>query len=139
MEKTFNNIHYKTLNYKLNSDNGYFEKQVQIVGFKKMPNDLKIEESHQPFLKQQGAKLIIRGRIKCGKYSFFSGLRAINNSSLNFEGNDYESKNGRKINSLMVFVLNQTNTELTVYYFNNFYKDNRDERMKYVSEFLKSI
>lgn len=139
MEKTFNNIHYKTLNYKLNSDNGYFEKQVQIVGFKKMPNDLKIEESHQPFLKQQGAKLVIRGRIKCGQYSFFSGLRPIYSSSVNYEGNNYEFKNGRKINSLMVFVLNQTNTELTVYYFNRFYIDNPSERMKYVSEFLKSI
>lgn len=139
MEKTFNHIHYKTLNYKLNSDNGYFEKQVQIVGFKKMPNDLKIEESHQTFLKQQGAKLIIRGRIKCGKYSFFSGLRPINSSSVNYEGNNFEFKNGRKINSLMVFVLNETNTELTVYYFNRFYIDNPKERMKFVSEFLKTI
>lgn len=139
MERTFNNIHYKTINYKLNIENGYFEKLIQLVGFKKLPNDLKIEESHQPFLKQQGANIIIRNRIKNYKSSFFSGLIPIDNSELNFQGDTYEYINGRKKPSLMVFILNESKTDLTIYYFNHFYKENKNERMLFVSEFIKSL
>lgn len=139
MENKFNNIHYKTITYNLNIENGYFEKQPQLINFKKMPNDLKIEQSQKEFLKQQGAELIIRGRIKNGKYSFFSGLRPVDDSNEKFIGNDFDSINGRKRLSLIVFSLDKTKTELTSYYFNHFYKDNKDERLMFVLEFLKSI
>lgn len=139
MENKFNNIHYKTITYKLNIENGYFEKQPQLINFKKMPNDLKIEQSQKEFLKQQGAELVIRGRIKNGKYSLFSGLRPTDDSNEKFIGNDFDSINGRKRLSLIVFSLDKTKTELTAYYFNHFYKDNKDERLMFVLEFLKSI
>ena len=139
MENKFNNIHYKTITYKLNIENGYFEKQPQLIVFKKMPNDLKIEQSQKEFLKHQGAELVIRGRIKNFKYSFFSGLRPVDDSGEKFIGNDYDSVNGRKRLSLIVFSFDKTKTELTAYYFSHFYKDNKDERLMFVLEFLKSI
>ena len=139
MENKFNNIHYKTITYKLNIENGYFEKQPQLINFKKMPNDLKIEQSQKEFLKQQGAEVVIRGRIKNGKYSLFSGLRPVDDSNEKFIGNDFDSINGRKRLSLIVFSLDKTKTELTAYYFNHFYKDNKDERLMFVLEFLKTI
>lgn len=139
MEKTFNNIHYKTITYKLNSDNGYFEKVPQLINFKKLPNDLKIEPSQKAFLKQQGAELVIRGRMKYGKYLFFSGLRPVDESNEKFIGNDCEFVRGLKVLSLIVFSLNQNKNELTAYYFNRFYKDKRDERLTFVLEFLSTI
>lgn len=139
METKFNNIHYKTVIYKLNNDNGYYTKQPQLIQFNKLPNDLKVEETQKEFLKIQGANYVIRGRIKNGKYCFFTGLIPVGNTDKRFFGNDFEFKNGIKVFSLLVFVFSSDSNELTIYYFNNFYKDNRGERVEFVTEFINSL
>lgn len=139
MENTFNFIHYKTLVYHLNIDSGYYEKQPLLVPFNKIPNELKVEDTQKETIRKQGANEIIRGRIKNNQYTFLTGLIPLNNSNTIYFGNNYEFIKKQKKTSLIVFVFSNSNNTLTVYYFNNFYKDNRNERIDFVNDFITSL
>lgn len=139
MYSRFNYIRYRTINYSLNSESGYYEKIPNIVTFNKLPNDLKVEETQAQKIREQGANEIIRGRIKNGKYSFLTGLISLNNSPTVYFGNNYEFVENKKRTSLIVFVFSNGNRELTVYYFNHFYKSNRADRIIFVQEFINSL
>ena len=137
METTFNYPDYKELNYKLNSETGYFEKQPQRIAFNKLPFELKVEPTQEEKIRMQGANEIIHGRIVNGKYSFFTGI--IDYQDGWFEGNDYEFSNGQKRNSLVLFNFSPDNYELTAFYFNRFYIEKRVTRTKFVSDFIGNI
>jgi hypothetical protein len=139
MENTFNYIHYKTITYPLNQNSGYYEKQPTLVGFNKIPNELKVEETQKDIIRQQGANEIIRGRIKNNKYTFLTGLIPLYNSTTVYFGNNYEYVGKQKKTSLIVFKFSDSNRMLDVYYFNNFYKDNRNERIDFVNNFITTI
>jgi hypothetical protein len=139
MENKFKNSSYKTVNYLLNNVNGYYEKQPLKIAFNKLPFDLKVEESKMEFLMKQGANEIIRGRIKNGKYTFFTGLIPLVDTVNVYFGNEYETVNKLKVYSLIVFVFSENDLKLTVYYFNHYYILDRNERILFVSEFIQSL
>ena len=139
MENTFNNIHYKTVNYLLNSDSGYYEKEPQLVPFTKLPSELKVEESQKEFLIKQGANHIIHGRVKNGQYSFFTGLIPPPETEKVFFGNSKDMYHGREKHNLIVFVFSTDNTALSIYFFNHFYIVNRSERIEFVIQFVNSL
>ncbi len=135
MEKLFNFVHYKEVKYKLNSETGYYQKEPDKIPFLKLPSDLKIEKTVKEFLKQQGANEIITGRIKNKERLFFTGLIPIQNNF--FEGDNYEFIKGVKKKSLIVFEFSESNEFLTLNYFNHFYKENKEERFKFVLSFIQ--
>lgn len=135
MENKFNFPQFKEAKYKMNPATGYFEKQPEKIMFNKLPYELKVEPTMEEKIRSQGAKEIIRGRVKNGKYQFFTGLIPVNGNE-SFEGNHYEFINGKKILSLAVFKFTNDSTELTVYFFNHWYKQNREERVRFVQNFL---
>jgi len=139
MEKQFNNIHYRTATYILNNGNNYYEKQPTIVPFHKLPDELKVEESQRDFLKKQGANNVIRGRVRNGKYLFFTGLIELPHHHRVYFGNNCDTHRGKRKISLIVFSFNSDHSMMTIYYFNHFYKDNRAERISFVSEFISSL
>lgn len=139
MENTFENIHYKTVNYLLNAENGYYEKEPELVPFTKLPKDLKVEESRKEFLVNQGANHVIHGRVKNGQYSFFTGLIPPPNTENAFFGNSKEMYHGREKFNLIVFVFSTDNTTLSIYFFNHFYIVNRQERIEFVTRFVNSL
>jgi hypothetical protein len=110
-----------------------------LVAFNKIPNELKVEDTQKEIIRKQGANEIIRGRIKNNKYTFLTGLIPLKNSNSIFFGNNYEYVGKQKKTSLIVFVFSNSNNTLTVYYFNNFYKDNRNERIDFVNDFIYSL
>ena len=114
-------------------------KQPTLVPFDKLPNELKVETTRDENIRKNGATELITGRIKGGKRLFFTGLISIPNLLNWFHGNDYLFTNGKKKNSLVIFHFTNSNRELKVYYFNSFYKDSREERIKLVSAFILSI
>ncbi len=134
MEKLFKSIHYKIVQYKLNRESGRFEKQPEKISFLKLPFDLKVENSQKEFLIQQGANTLITGRFKNKKREFFTGLIPVNTGF--YFGNDVEFVLGKKKNSLIVFQFSNNAQDLTVYYFNRFYIDNREARIKFVTDFI---
>ncbi len=137
MEKMFNFVVYKELKYKLNSESGRYEKQPEKTPFQKLPFELKVEPTQKDYIIQQGAKEIITGRFKNKKREFFTGLIPI--QSTFFLGNDYEFINGQKKNSLIVFEFSDNNEFLTLNYFNRFYKDYPEERLKFVLLFIHHL
>lgn len=139
MNTKFNSPDYKTIEYVLNNETGRFEKQPTLVPFEKLPFELKIETTWEQRIRNNGATEIITGRIKGGKRQFFTGLIPAPTFQNWFFGNDYRFTNGVKKNSLVIFHFLNDNRNLRVYYFNSFYKDSREERVKFVCAFIKSI
>jgi len=136
MEKMFNNSVYKEVGYKLNPE-GYYQKEPQRLPFTKLPFEIKVEPSQKEFLKQQGANEIITGRFKNKKREFFTGLIPIAVGF--FMGNDWEFIQGQKKTSLIVFQFSDNNEFLSVYYFNRYYIDQREARIKFVLAFIQHL
>ncbi len=139
MVSKFNLPDFKTLNYVLNVESGKYEKQPERIPFNKLPFELKVETTIDEIIKRNGANEIITGRIKGGQRMFFSGLIAAPKFPNWFYGNDYEFKNNKKKNSLVLFHFAYNNQVLVIYYFNNFYKDSRVERELLVKKIIQSI
>jgi len=130
----FNFPKYHTIEYKNNPLTGRFEKQPNIIAFNKLPFDLKVEPTQEAKIIQQGANTIITGRINKGQREFFTGLIPLN--SYSYFGNHCEFIKGVKKLSLLIFVFSSDSSKLTIYYFNQFYKDNRAERINFCQTFL---
>jgi hypothetical protein len=133
----FNFPECKTVVYVLNPDTGKYQKEPERVPFNKMPPVLKVENTQDPRIKANGANEIITGRIQNGKRLFFTGLVPIANSSFWYYGNDYQITPQGKKNSLVIFEFSKDNRQMNVYYFNAYYKNSRDERIKFICEFIK--
>jgi hypothetical protein len=138
MENSFNLPKYKICRYFSNPQTGYYQKLPELISFQKLPFELKIEESQKKWLKSQGANQIIRGRIKNGKPTFFTGLVEFPRIGW-FYGNDFEFVKEKKINSLVLFKFSGCWSELTVYYFNHFYKYDQQLREKFIHQFINRI
>jgi hypothetical protein len=128
---------YKTVVYKQNPETGKYQKQPERAPFNKLPYELKVETTWDQRIRANGATEIITGRIKDGKRTFFTGLLPVYNSNQWFYGNDYENTPQGKKNSLVIFQFSQDNATLNIYYFNGFYKHSPNERLKFVSDFIK--
>ena len=126
---------YHESRYFMNPEIGYFEKQAQRETFKKLPFELKVEPTQDERIKANGASDIIRGRVKDGKYTFFTGLIPAGFKDL-FIGNDYEFINKKKVNSLVIFKFYSGGAKLAVYYFNRFNLYPK-KRAGFVAQFVK--
>jgi hypothetical protein len=137
MEKLFNFVHYKIVNYKLNPESGRFEKQPLKIDFPRLPFELKIEATREERFISRGAKEMITSRIKNGKYQFFTGLIPIAENF--FYGDDFKKSKGEMKKSLCVFELSNDFKSLTVYYFNNYYIQNPKSRMNFILAFIQNL
>jgi hypothetical protein len=131
----FNSVEYKSVKYLLNPHSGRYEKQPARIPFQKLPFELKIEPTQDQRIKSQGADTIITGRFLNKKREFFSGMRRTG-FKLWFHGNDYEFVKGEKVNSLVIFQFSIDDSELTVYYFNRYYKHSVTDRESFVNTFI---
>jgi hypothetical protein len=133
----FNLPDYKTIEYKNNLLTGRFEKQPSMYSFNKLPFDLKIEPTQEERIKKQGAESIITGRFEKGQRTFFTGLVPIEKNI--FEGNHFEIYKGQKKLSLIIFKLSDDYSNLIVYFFNHYYKENRIQRTQFCQSFLNYL
>ena len=129
---------YKRVRFVRNAATNYYEKQPDLVPFTKIPNELKVEETHDPAIRRNGAEQIIRGRIQGGKYLFFTGLVPGKSRRLWYFGNHCAFVKGNKKLSLILFRFSPDYRELTLYFFNGF-SLYPTEREKFLGEFLRLI
>ncbi len=122
------------LEYVLNIETGYYQKQPSKLPFLKLPFELRVEPTQELKIKAQGAQNIIRGRIKNGKYQFFTGLVPI--CAFHFQGDYVEFIKGAKIKSLILFRFSEDYSKLTVFCFSRFYKENPIERNNFLKQFI---
>jgi len=126
---------YKHLFFTLNLGTHYFEMTQGEMGFIKVPNELKLEETQKKGLIK--SDFLIRGRIQGGKYLFFTGLLKTPFLNWNF-GDFYEIKHGIKKNSFILFHFSQDQTQFEMFFFNHF-KLYPDRREQFITEFINAI
>ena len=126
---------YKHLFFKLNPDTGYFQMIRGVMGFQKVPDELKIEKTQRTELIR--SDYLIRGRKKNGKYSFFTGLLKTNFDNWYF-GDFFEIRNGIKRNSFILFHFSQDQTRFEMYFFNHF-KLYPKHRGHFIRDFINSL
>lgn len=129
---------YKTVRFLLNVETNYYEKQPDLVPFIKLPNELKVEETHDPAIRRNGAEQIIRGRIQNKKYLFFTGLVPSPTRERWYIGNHCEFIKGNKKLSLILFWFSSDFKELRAYYFNGF-SLYPSERERFLGEFINAV
>lgn len=138
MNSNFSLPDYRTIIYNLDSETGKYQREPEIVTFSKLPNTLKVEETWEEKIRNNGANYVITGPFKSKRREFFTGLIPVADQHW-FMGNDYSTINGVKSNSLVVFNFSENKNRLTVYYFNNFYKFKREERISFVIWFIQRV
>lgn len=126
---------HKHLIFKLNPDTGYFQMIRGVMGFQKVPDELKVEATQRKELIK--SDFLIRGRIKNGKYTFFTGLLKTNFENWYF-GDFFEIRNGIKRNSFILFYFTQDQTGFEMYFFNHF-KLYPDRRGHFIRDFINSL
>jgi len=126
---------YKYLVFTLNQETHYYEMTRGEMGFMKVPNELKLEETQKKGLIK--SDFLIRGRIKDGKYLFFTGLLKTSFENLYF-GDFYEIKHGIKKNSFILFLFTQDQTRFEMFFFNHF-KLYPDRRGQFINDFINTI
>jgi hypothetical protein len=126
---------YKRLRFSLDPSTGYYKMTAGEPGFTKVPSELKIEETQRPEIIR--ARYIIRGRIKDGKYLFFTGIKETGSPGW-FYGDYFEKRNGIKRNSFILFHLSGDNTALEIFFFNHF-KLYPKLRGYFVKEFMTRV
>ena len=105
---------YKKIVYRYNGATDYYETIIAHPAFNKLPYDVKIEETQAKNKIQ--SPLVIRSRIKNGKYIFFTGIRPTS-SPYWYSGDQVVWINGKKKQNLILFNLTSDNQVLTAYYF----------------------
>jgi hypothetical protein len=126
---------FKVVTYQLNEATNYFERTSCEIGFEKLPLELKVEDTQRPEIIHSSQ--IIRGRIKNGKKSFFTGLLPTQFLNL-FFGDHFERINGEKKNSFILFNFENENRDLTIFFFNH-YKLYPKRRESFIGEQVEQI
>lgn len=129
MEK---NVQPKKLVYRFNERTRYFDQIECPPGFDKIPRELKIEETRRPDIIQ--SKIICRGRIRDGKYLFFTGIIRINQTRWHY-GDHFEGIAGKKVNSFILFHFVNGGDIFEMFYFDR-YKVFPRSRAKFITQFI---
>ena len=126
---------YKHLVFSLNPETRYFQMTSGEMGFTKVPNELKLEETQKKGIIH--SDYLIRGRIRNGKYLFFTGLLKTNFDHWYF-GDFFEIRNGIKKNSFILFHFSQDQTRFEMFFFNHF-KLYPDRRGHFIRNFINDL
>jgi hypothetical protein len=126
---------FKHLEFTLNPESHYYQMTRGEMGFTKVPPELKLEETQKKGLIR--SDFLIRGRIKDGKYLFFTGLLQTNYKDWYF-GDYYEVRHGIKKNSFILFHFSPDLVSFQMYFF-NLIKVYPDHRERFIHEFINSF
>ena len=126
---------YKNFFFKLNPDTGYFQIIREGMRFEKVPDELKLEMTQRKDMIR--SDFIIRGRIKNGRYLFFTGLLKTNFDNWYF-GDYFEIRKGIKKNSFILFHFSKDQTGFEMFFFNHF-KLYPKRRGYFIRDFIDSI
>ncbi len=129
------NPDYKHLVFSFNPETRYFQMTTGEMGFSKVPNELKLEETQKKGIIH--SDYVIRGRIKDGKYLFFTGLLKTNFDHWYF-GDFFEIRKGIKKNSFILFHFSQDQTRFEMFFFNHF-KLYPDRRGHFIRNFIANL
>jgi len=131
---TFAKFHRITFDHDI--DSGWYIRRPAPIHFAKVPGKLKVERTQVERFRDQGADKVITGPMRDKRRTFYTGLRQLPVEGC-YVGNDYEQRNGRKVLSLVLFQFSADHAELTLYYFNGFYRADAEDRSRYAVAFIQ--
>lgn len=127
---------YHRITFDLDIDSGWYIRRPAPLHFAKLPGKLKVERTQIERFRNQGAETIITGPVRDTRRTFYTGLRQLPVEGC-YVGNDYEQRNGKKVLSLVLFQFSADHSELTVFYFNGFYRAASEDRSRYSVLFIQ--
>lgn len=116
MLKSWKLPEHKTIRYQLNSSNNWYQVFIKPLGFSKMPNQLRVQPTIEPRIKEK-ADNVIEGHTISKRKEFFTGLRPTNYENLYFGDDGY---NNPKKKSFILFHFTPDQTGLHCYFFNDY-------------------
>lgn len=125
-----NAVRFSKITFLFNVETNRFDKQPSFVPFTKLPNDLKVEPTHEQKIRNNGANEVISGRFKNGKRVFFTGLQSTGTANV-FRGNAFDQ-------SEILFHFSTDFRTLWVYYFNG-YRVVRPLRAGFYQQFVAQV
>lgn len=127
---------FHRITFDLDLDAGWYIRRPAALHFAKVPGKLKVERTQVERFRDQGAETIITGPMRENRRTFYTGLRQLPVEGC-YIGNDYEQRNGKKVLSLVLFQFSTDHAELTLYYFNRFYRADAEDRSRYAVAFIQ--
>ena len=127
---------FHRITFDLDLDAGWYIRRPAPLHFAKVPGKLKVERTQLDRFRHQGAETIITGPMRDNRRTFYTGLRTLPVEGW-FIGNDYEQRKGKKVLSLVLFQFSANHAELTLYYFNGFYRADAEDRSRYAVAFIQ--
>jgi hypothetical protein len=124
-------VTYYRIAFILSNESLRYAKQPAIRDFKKVPTDLKIEETHDPKIKLR-SEYLLRGRTVNGKCTFHLGLEKSTVEKM------FRSALDDKKKSEVHITLSDDYKTMTMYVFNN-YRVERPARPAFQREFIKHL
>lgn len=135
MKREFQNngktVTYYRIDFILSNESQRYGKQPMIRDFKKIPTDLKIEETIDPKIKLR-SEYLLRGRMVNGKCTLHLGLEKSTIERM------YRSALDDSKKSEVHIVLSDDYKAMTIYVFNNF-RVERPARPMFQREFIKHL
>jgi hypothetical protein len=132
MELQFPFAKHLLIQYELNLETNYYKLVDAPPGFKKLPDELRIEETQK--LDRIDAPFILRSRIVKGFYSFLTGLRLTHHKRIFYGDNGYKKP---KQKSLLFAVYSRDRRTMDIYFFYNFYPLNPAQRERIIESFVQ--
>lgn len=100
---------------------GWYVRLPELVPFKKIPDELKVEDTQDDTPRSNGAENIIRGRHeKGGRYLFYTGLRRTPGHCW-YAGDFCEFVRGQKVKSTLLFEFSADFSTLAVHWFDRYH------------------
>lgn len=127
---------FHRITFDLDRDAGWYIRRPELVPFAKVPEKLKVENTQEERFRNQGARTTITGPMRAKRRTFFSGMRALPVEQW-YIGNDYEQRGGKKVLSLVLFHFSKDYAELTLYYFNGYYRAAVEDRTRWAVAFIR--
>jgi hypothetical protein len=124
-------VTYYCIAFTLSEQSQRYGKEPMIRDFKKVPTDLKIEETIDPKIKLR-SEYLLRGRMVNGKCTFHLGLEKSTIEKM------YRSALDDTKKSEVHIVLSDDYKNMTIYVFNNF-RVERPARPTFQREFIKHL
>lgn len=135
MKREFQNngktVTYYRIAFTLSDQSQRYGKQPMIRDFKKVPTDLKIEETQDPKIKLR-SEYLLRGRMVNGKCTFHLGLEKTSFPPM------FRSALDDKKKSEVHIILSDDYKTMTMYVFNNF-RVERPARPMFQREFIEHL
>jgi hypothetical protein len=134
---------YRHVTYYFNPETSYYQKTMQqpeSLPVEKLPYELKREITRGAQIIPNAGECLVKNEIKKTNYSkvIFTGLQPTGTHNW-YMGDTYHYYRGNKVKSLLIIHFSPDNSGMHIYYFEAYYKDYPEQRLRFTRHFIRHI